>query len=648
MSWQKSSRIQEADEATTPSNKLGSLQFLPSTWYILPIVSFLKMAAIQQPLEGGVYMPLISDDLDSEPPTYVPLADTTARIRRDHENEEDQSFTEDPGTSEALQCAAPETQAGIKNIEAAALLWTGRTLFAAYAIIWLTYFVESMLSGTTSTLAPYVTSDFGSHSMTPAIGILSSVVGGVTNLSLAKVLDIFGRPQGYLFCIVLATMGLSLMATCNSVELYAVAAVFQTVGNNGILYSLTVLVADTSSLRSRGLIQAVVSSPNLIACWLAGPLSSWFLEGPGWRWAFGTFTILVPSITLPLLCLLCTKSRQAGRLGLPIREDVQHHRTATAALAYYCQQFDVVGLALLSLGAGLFLLPFNLYAQGGWSRPLLGGMLLVGSILFAAFFIWEKKYASLTFIPYSVLLDRTVLGACGLSATLFFSFWCWNSFFSSYLQVVNGLTVIHASYVVQTYTMFSVLCGIAVGALIHQTGRFKPVCLYVGVPLSIIGTGLMAWLSNSRADLVPIVLCQVAISAAAGIVMVCDEIAILAAASQQHTAVCLAVLGLFGNIGGALGLTVASALWQAVFPRKLKEYLPPEDLPRLEKIYANISVQLSFPAGSKTLTAIQHAYGDSQMRLLFIGTLAWVAGFIGVLFWRNINVIGIKQAKGST
>jgi hypothetical protein len=130
--------------------------------------------------------------------------------------------------------------------------------------------------------------------------------------------------------------------------------------------------------------------------------------------------------------------------------------------------------------------------------------------------------------------------------------------------------------------------------------------------------------------------------------MVCDEIAILAAASQQHTAVCLAVLGLFGNIGGALGLTVASALWQAVFPRKLKEYLPPEDLPRLEKIYANISVQLSFPAGSETRTAIQHAYGDSQMRLLFIGTLAWVAGFIGVLFWRNINVIGIKQAKGST
>lgn len=604
------------------------------------------MAMLQQPREGGVYMPLISDDLDSESPTHAPLADTDAGVRRDQENE-DEDFTKDPETTEVQHCFGPETQAGIKNIEAAALLWTRRTLFAAYAIIWLTYFVESMLSGAVSTLAPYITSDFASHSMTPAIGVLSSVVGGVTNLSLAKVLDVFGRPQGYLLCIVLATMGLSLMAACNSVELYAVAAIFQTVGNNGILYSLAVLVADTSSLRSRGLIQAVVSSPNLIACWLAGPLSSWFLEGPGWRWAFGTFTIMVPSITLPLLCLLFIKSRQAESLSVPIGEDVRHHRTAAETLIYYCQQFDVVGLTLLSFGAGLFIIPFNLYAQGDWSRPLLGGMLLSGTVLSVAFFIWERKYASMTFIPYSVLLDRTVLGACGLSSTLFFSFWCWNSFFSSYLQVVNGLTVIHASYVVQTYTMFSVLCGIAVGALIHQTGRFKPACLHVGVPLSVIGTGLMAWLSNSRAGLIPIVLCQIAISAAAGIVMACDEIAILAAASQQHTAVCLAVLGLFGNIGGALGLTVASALWQEVFPQKLKEYLPPEDLPRLENIYANISTQLSFPVGSETRTAIQHAYGDSQMRLLIIGTLAWVAGFIGVLFWRNINVIGINKAKGN-
>lgn len=141
-------------------------------------------------------------------------------------------------------------------------------------MIWLTYFVEDMLSRNTATLAPYVTSTFAQHSLTSTVGILSSVIGDVTNLTLAKILDVFGRPQGYLVCIVTATIGLIMMAACNNVEAYAAAQVFYTVGNNGLQYGLSVIVADTSLLRSRGLMQAFASSPDLITCWLAGPISS--------------------------------------------------------------------------------------------------------------------------------------------------------------------------------------------------------------------------------------------------------------------------------------------------------------------------------------------------------------------------------------
>jgi MFS family permease len=88
------------------------------------------------------------------------------------------------------------------------------------------------------------------HSLTPTVGILSSVIGGVTNLTLAKVLDVFGRPQGFLLCIILATSGLIMMAACNNVEAYAAAQVFYTLGNNGLQYSLSIFVADTSSLRN--------------------------------------------------------------------------------------------------------------------------------------------------------------------------------------------------------------------------------------------------------------------------------------------------------------------------------------------------------------------------------------------------------------
>lgn len=159
-----------------------------------------------------------------------------------------------------------DAQSGVRSIEAVTVAWTTAALVLAYMRIWLTYFVEGMLSGTAAALTPYVTSTFALHSLTPTVGILSSVIGGVTNLTLAKILDVFGRPQGYLFCIFIATAGLIMMAACNNVEAYAAAQVFYTVRNNGIQYSLSVFVADTSTLRNRGLMQALVSSPNLITC----------------------------------------------------------------------------------------------------------------------------------------------------------------------------------------------------------------------------------------------------------------------------------------------------------------------------------------------------------------------------------------------
>ncbi|EFQ96913.1 siderophore iron transporter mirB [Nannizzia gypsea CBS 118893] len=578
---------------------------------------------------------------DREERTNLLHDDTYADIEND-----DTILNISPGAAAGPQ--TPQVQPGVQSIEAVTVAWTSGALIFAYVMIWLTYFVEGMLLATTSILTPYVTSTFALHSLTPTVGILSSVIGGVTNLTLAKVLDVFGRPQGYLFCIVFATVGLVMMAICSNVQEYAAAQVFQTVGNNGVLYSLTVFVADTSSLRNRGLMQAIVSSPNLITCWLAGPISSGFLAGPGWRWAFGMFAILVPLITLPLFQLLLTNYLKAKEMGLVSQSDGSNRDSPTSlqSFIYYSRQFDAIGLVLLSTGVALFLLPFNLYSLQGWDSPLVISMLVVGSILIVCFVVWERFYAPVTFIPYALLLDRTVLGSCILSATLFVSYWCWNSFFSSYLQVVNNLSVENASYVVQTYTVCSVLSAIAIGSLIHYTGRFKPVCLCIGIPLSVLGSGLMMHYCKIDSSVGYIIMCQIFISIAAGTIMICDEVAILAAASHQHVAVCIAVLGMFGNVGGAVGLTVASAIWQSVFPQKLAEYLPAQELPKLPEIYQNISTQLSYPIGSAPRLAIQHAYRDAQASMLAVGTAVWVVGFLSVFVWRDINVIGIKQNKG--
>jgi hypothetical protein len=120
----------------------------------------------------------------------------------------------------------------------------------------------------------------------------------------------------------------------------------------------------------------------------------------------------------------------------------------------------------------------------------------------------------------------------------------------------------------------------------------------------------------------------------------------MAAGAHQHIAVLLAIDSLFSYIGGAVGATVSSAIWTKVFPEKLLLYLPPEELPNFLMIYGDLETETSYPVGSLTRTAIQHAYGDAQRMMLIAGTSLWILGLGAVLMWRDIQLKGLKQVKG--
>lgn len=537
-------------------------------------------------------------------------------------------------------------QAGVQKIEALATAWSNTALITAYLLIWVVYFVMLMQQAATAALVPYVTSAFQHHSLTPTVGVLSSVIGGVCNLTVAKILDIFGRPQGYAASLLIATIGLVMMAATYSVEMYAAAQVFWTVGNNALLYTVNIFVADTSTLRNRGLMTALTSSPNIITIWLGGPIAEAFLNGPGWRWCFGVLAVIVPILCLPLLVLLLVNSARVSNQDISAEKDSE--KTFWQLLRYYAREFDAVGLLLITAGLALFLLPFNLYTLQplGWKSPLIICLLVFGVVLLIAFALWERYYAPVTFIPFSLLLDRNMIGACVLSSVLFISFYCWNSLFSSFLQVVNGLNVTEASYVVQIYGLGSSLSAIAAGITIRYTGHFKTMTLYGAIPVYTLFQGLMIYFREPDMNVGYNIMCQIFISLAAGFIIISPAIAAMSASSHQHVAVVMAIVSMFSSVGGAIGSTVAGAIWQSEFPKKLAEYLPAEEQTNLPNIYSMLPIQLSYPIGSPARKAIQHAYSDAQSMMLAAGTAIWVVGIVAVAFWRNTNVKDIKQVHG--
>jgi MFS family permease len=537
-------------------------------------------------------------------------------------------------------------QPGVESVEAITLTWSKQSLIVAYVMIWVIYFVQMLQAGTTGTLLPYVTSSFGAHSLTPTVSIFSSIIGAVLQLSLAKVLDVWGRPQGLLMSVVVGTLGIVMMAACNTVEMYAAAQVFFTLGNNCVQYCLSVFIADTSSLANRGFLIALTSSANLITTWLAGPISEALLDGIGWRWGFGIFSIVLPGATVPLYGLFMYNLKKSRNQGLaPRREE---SRTIWQSVTHYWHQFDGVGILLLSVGLTLFLLPFNIYSlqSDGWRAPLVICLLVAGIVLIVAFAVWERFFAPVTFFPYSLLSNRTVLGAYALGATLFTSYYCWDSYFSSFLQVVNDVSVTDASYVSQTYNVGSCLWGIVTGLIIRRTGRYKPVTLYFGVPVSILGLGLMIHFRQPDSSVGYIVMCQTLMALAGGTIIISDGVATMSAASHQHVAVVLAVDSMFSQIGGAVGLTMAATIWQGVFPAQLARHLPASEQSNLLAIYEDLATQVSYPVGSAARSAIQMAYADAQRMLLIAATSVWAVGLVAVLFWRDTDVREIEQVRG--
>jgi len=306
-----------------------------------------------------------------------------------------------------------------------------------------------------------------------------------------------------------------------------------------------------------------------------------------------------------------------------------------------------LGVLLLAAGLVIFLLPFTLAdsAPSGWRTGYIIVMLVIGFVLLILFGLHERFLARQPFIPFKLLTDRSVVGALLLCCTYQISYYCWSSYFTSFLQVVTNLTIAEAGYVSSTFDVVSGALLLGVGFAISKTGYFKWLLL-IAVPLYVFAQGLMIYFRQPGTRIGYLVMCQIFIAIGGSIIILCEQITVLAAADHQHVAVVLACLSMVGWIGGAIGNTISGAIWTNSFPQALARLLPVDAQASLEDIYGSLDVQLSYEVGSPTRIAIQQAYGVAQEHMLIAGTAIMSLTLIWVLLIKNYNVAKMQQVKG--
>ncbi|CAD6440531.1 b4aa8a9d-069b-49f1-8cd9-551315fc6011 [Sclerotinia trifoliorum] len=213
--------------------------------------------------------------------------------------------------------------------------------------------------------------------------------------------------------------------------------------------------------------------------------------------------------------------------------------------------------------------------------------------------------------------DRTVFFTYSMVSGLYCAWYIWDSYFYSMLTVV-----------------------------FKYNGRLKWLAMYFGVPVTILAVGLMIKFRQPDTNIGYIVMTHIFIAFGGGTLVMCEQMTVMAVSSHQHIPAALPIEAMIASIGGAIGSTIAAALWTAIFLVKLAELLPPSAQADFKTIYGSLTVQSSYPIGSQTRTSINQAYGDTQMLMLICATCLYSVTLVSTMLWRDINVKQIKQIKG--
>ncbi|KAL2285059.1 hypothetical protein FJTKL_08579 [Diaporthe vaccinii] len=341
-------------------------------------------------------------------------------------------------------------------------------LWVIFAMIYLVTFVDMLLQAVQSELVPYVTSAFNSHGLLSTTSIVSTIMGGVSKLTIAKVIDIWGRAQVFAIMLLLFILGMIMKATCQNVETYAAAQTLFWVGHFGLLYTLDIIIADMTSLKNRIIMIGISTTPT-IATTFAGPkIAELFYNNVKFRWAFGSLAIILAGVSVPMFVIFVLEESKAMKVGILVKKD--NGRSIWQSCQFYFWEFDVIGMLLSMAGFVLTLLPFSL-AQSfpkGWADAGPICMIVFGVMSLVLFALWEKYFARVSYLPFKFLKDRTILGASITYGVMFISIFCWDTYYSSYLQVVHNLSISHSGYILNSYSLMTSFLSPFVGVAIAQ------------------------------------------------------------------------------------------------------------------------------------------------------------------------------------
>ncbi|TPX59612.1 hypothetical protein PhCBS80983_g02350 [Powellomyces hirtus] len=536
--------------------------------------------------------------------------------------------------------------AGVRRIEAVWKTSTRAEFWFIYIGILAVAYVYSINLQFHYTLEAFITSFFKSHSSGIAtMGIISGTLNAVTRVPVAKIADVFGRWQAMAFCVVCYALGYILMCVAKSFGAYAGASVLWTIGTSGVYMMQQIMIADTTSLRTRGFFSSLPDYAFVINAWV-GPIVAEHFQGEGaldpntgeiindsWRWGYGMIVILIVIVSQPVILGLAWIERRAmKRITTKIPGNNYASKGFWVAVHHH---MDLLGVLLLIAGLFVFLFPFAKANTWGWEDARIISMIVIGFAILVAFFVQQKFMSRNPIFPPRFLTQRTIAGCFISGFLLFVAFGVYAAYYTSYLVVTRGYSFKEATWVWNGSNIAGTICSIAVGALMVWTKRFKTFA-FIGAAVLVIGYGLLINLKGPENSNFEVIATQVLAGVGTGILTTAVQVGAQAAVPHKDVAMLTAVFLTICGIGSTVGGAIAGGIWTNLMTSKINEYLPGVPAANVSQIVENIVFAGALP--EPFLTGVKLAYVDVAKIINIVALCFLIPIFIALWFVEDLEL----------
>ncbi|WVQ85771.1 hypothetical protein IAT38_007938 [Cryptococcus sp. DSM 104549] len=562
--------------------------------------------------------------------------------------------TLEPAEDEAgAETAFGSKSPGVRRIEAIATCfesWHKYVLFGSIFFIAYSYGLDGSVRYTYQATALSV---LGTSAQVSTVTVVRSIVAAAVQPIYARISDYFGRVSILVISAVFYVIGTIVSATAKNLAAFCGGAMLYQFGYTGIQLLVEVLIADTTSLRSRLICSYIPAMPFLINAWVSGNIANSALTTTTWGWGIGMWAIIFPATLIPLFYSLVNAEVRASRRGLlknipsPLKTLAQ--RSLWVDIFW---QIDLVGLFFLAASLALILLPFTLAGGVGhiWKTARVIAPLVIGFVVaLPAFIIWEWKFARHPVIPFFILRDRQVLAPLFIAMLLNTAWYTQGDYMYYTLLVAFDRDVISATRVQNIYSFCSVVTGICLGLVVRRVRRLKWF-IVAGTLLFVLAFGLLIRYRGgySTADFAGLVAAEVILGIAGGLFPYPAQVMIQSAVKHERTAVVTSLYLASYSVGSALGNTIAAAIWTNTMPDHLLNALTAagvEDAATLASTayLSPLDIVDGYAPHTPVREAVSHAYREVQRYLTITGICISVV-IVGVALCLRNPVLGDTQS----